>query len=303
MKLLITGGDEFIARSLCKWLDLNVYDISILVDAPRMDVPQRVTQIVQGDIWQDGLPNAAVDGIDVLLHLAGAEAHNTSKSAPALSKTVQMAKIVATAAQRAGVKRVVVKSSIAAQIAETDAHMARQYGLEKSAADDVFRQTLDAAQSVVFLRPPAVYGPGATGPLATLSALVRRGMILPLGAARVKRPYLFIDNFCDLIEALLQTSDTKWKHMAGTALICRDGSMISTADLVRSMGDHMGRPARLIYVPAFVLRLAGRLTGKQSLIQAVLDPVPCSPSAQLVDVLGWTPKHDMPQSLAYLKQG
>lgn len=289
--VLITGADDFIGRSLWERLDPTVYRVKILVRQMRDDTPLHVVQVVEGSKGQSYLPNGALSDVDVLLHMDNGDHINAA----------DIAHKAAQAARAAQVKRVVIKSSVAAQIAQTDPSAARAYGQQKAAADDVFRQILNPDQSVVFLRPPAVYGPGAAGPLAALSGFVRRGLFLPLGGAQTKRPYIAIDNFCDLIETLLKATDAQWQALSGKALVCRDARLISTADLVREMAAQMGRPARLFAVPSFALRLLGTVTGKQVLIQGVLDLVPCDPSPELQDVLGWSPAHTMPQSLAYLE--
>ncbi len=46
-----------------------------------------------------------------------------------------------------------------------------------------------------------------------------------------------------------------------------DGEDVSTAELLRRMGHAMGRPARLIPVPASWLKLAATLVGKRDVAQ------------------------------------
>lgn len=50
-----------------------------------------------------------------------------------------------------------------------------------------------------------------------------------------------------------------------------DGEDISTPDLLRQLGAAMGHPARIFPCPPALLKLAGRLTGKDEQVERLLD--------------------------------
>jgi nucleoside-diphosphate-sugar epimerase len=81
---------------------------------------------------------------------------------------------------------------------------------------------------------------------------VARGTPLPLGAVRNRRSFLFTGN---LVAALLATLESE--AGSGTFFVS-DGEDLSTAELAVRIGHALGRPARLVPVPAFALRAAGR---------------------------------------------
>ena len=71
-----------------------------------------------------------------------------------------------------------------------------------------------------------------------------------------------LDNLVDLIVTCLTHPAA-----ANQTFLVSDGEDVSTTELLRRMGQAMGRPARLIPVPASWLKLAAALVGKQDVAQ------------------------------------
>jgi nucleoside-diphosphate-sugar epimerase len=67
-----------------------------------------------------------------------------------------------------------------------------------------------------------------------------------------------------------------------------DGEDVSTTGLLRRMGQAMGRPARLIPVPAGLLKLAAALVGKRDVAQRLCGSLPVD-IEKTRRLLGWTP--------------
>ena len=80
---------------------------------------------------------------------------------------------------------------------------------------------------------------------------LQRGVPLPLGAIHNQRSLVALDNLVDLIVTCLTHPAA-----ANQTFLVSDGEDVSTTELLRRMGQAMGRPARLVPVPASWLKLA-----------------------------------------------
>jgi nucleoside-diphosphate-sugar epimerase len=109
---------------------------------------------------------------------------------------------------------------------------------------------------------PLVYGPEVKGNMLRLFTLVDRGIPLPFGAVRNRRSLLYVGNLAAAVRAVLERPAGGFRTCFVTDL--RD---VSLPELVRLIGDALGRPARLLPVPPGLIRLllpsaeAGRLIG------------------------------------------
>ncbi len=75
-----------------------------------------------------------------------------------------------------------------------------------------------------------------------------------------------------------------------------DGEDISTTALLRRTAAALGRPARLIPVPALVLRTAARLLGKADLAQRLCGSLRVDIS-KTCELLGWSPPASVDEAL------
>lgn len=89
---------------------------------------------------------------------------------------------------------------------------------------------------------------------------------------------------------------------ANQIFLVSDGEDVSTTELLRRMGQAMGRPARLVPVPVSWLKLAAAMMGKRDVAQ-------CLGGSLQVDIektrrlLGWTPPLSLDQGLKKAAKG
>jgi len=204
-------------------------------------------------------------------------------------------------AAAAGVRRFAFVSSIGVNGAET-------FGLPFSAQDvaaphspyavskyeaELGLQALAAetGMEVVIIRPPLVYGLGAPGNFGSLIRWLRRGVPLPLGAIHNQRSLVSLDNLVDLIVTCLT-------HPAAInqTFLVSDGEDVSTTELLRRMGQALGRPARLVPVPVSWLKLAAKLVGKPDVAQRLCGSLQVD-IEKTRRLLGWTPPLSLDQGL------
>lgn len=265
----VTGASGFVGGVLLESLAREGYQVVALTRQPK-DL-QRATVRAVGDLGNaEGLAEA-LEGVDVLIHLA-ARAHVMGEhrsDAVALYRAVNVDGTVrlAEAAVRAGVKRVVFVSSIKVNGEQTTARPFTAgdepapedaYGLSKREAEAaLWRIAGETGLEVTIIRPPLVYGPLVKGNLRRLISFVQRGLPLPFGAVRNRRSLVSVYNLCDLLVRCVEHPAA-----AGQTFLASDGEDLSTPGLIREIAIAFSRPARLWPVPVPVLKLAGRITGR-----------------------------------------
>lgn len=298
----MTGANGFIGKALCHFLENK--QISFLPVMRQDDGTGRKTALVE-DIngfsdWSLFLP-----GISVIVHLA-ARVHvlkEDSDDPLAEFRRVNVHGTLNLARQAAahGVRRFIYLSTIKVNGEESSdrAFGAEDipapkdpYGISKCEAETGLREIArETGLEVVIIRPPLVYGRGAGGNFDRLLSLIKRGVPLPVAAIANKRSYVFVENLCDLITVCLNHPKAP-----EAVLLVSDGDDASTPDLIRKMAQCVGCPARLVYMPVCLLRLAGRITGYSDEIQRLSGSLQVDSSVTR-ESLQWQPPFTLEQGL------
>jgi nucleoside-diphosphate-sugar epimerase len=205
-------------------------------------------------------------------------------------------------AAEAGVRRFIFISSIGVNGGDTFAHpFAAEdnvaphtpYAISKHEAEVGLRALADNTKmEIVIIRPPLVYGPNAPGNFLSLMNWLMSGIPLPLGAViENRRSFVFIDNLVDLIVTCLDHPAA-----ANQTFLVSDGESLSTAALLRRMGEALGRPARLIQVPVPLLQMGAALLGKRDMAQRLCGSLEVD-IGKTRELLGWTPPISVDEGL------
>lgn len=159
------------------------------------------------------------------------------------------------------------------------------YGQSKCEAEDGLRAlAARTGLDVVIVRPPLVYGPGVKANFAALMRAVQRGLPLPLGAVvNNRRSFVALDNLVDLLIACLDNPAA-----ANQTFLVSDDEDLSTAELLRRLGQAMERPARLLPVPPWLLQAGAALLGKRDVAQRLLGNLQVDITGTR-QTLGWAP--------------
>jgi nucleoside-diphosphate-sugar epimerase len=149
---------------------------------------------------------------------------------------------------------------------------------------------------LVVLRPVLVYGAQAPGNFARMLRAVSRGLPLPLAGIDNRRSLLAVENLTDLIEVCI-----RHPQAANQVFLAADGDDVSTPELLRAIGDAIGKPARLFRLPPRLLRLAARLAGKQAEFDRLCGSLRVD-IGKARERLDWNPPLTLEQALRQLSR-
>src|SRR4030088_258619 len=206
MLIALTGATGFIGQHLLHGLPKSGHRVRVLLRRPAC-TPMPVASAVIGDLARPQNMSAALEGVDAVIHSAGAT--------PAMSgvpeddyrvlnteATINLAR----AARRAGATRFLFLSSIRAQCGPT-ANTVLTEAVEPEPTDAYGKSKLAAERGLaeldldwVALRAVLVYGPGVKGNMAQLMRLRRPPFPLPLGSLGARRSLLALKNLSGGIE-------------------------------------------------------------------------------------------------------
>lgn len=295
VRLAVTGGTGFIARGVLEICSQAGLPCRAISRSTRPAWAGQAIEWVTVSSYEDetGL-RQGLEGAKYLLHLADNPARNDAHST---KETTRICDAIIDAVKSSHVEGVIVASSIYAALDQGDE--ASSYGANKRIIEEKFLATADIA--TIILRLPPVYGPGSRGGFSSLWKLVSKGLPLPLGMAIAPRSYLSRHNLASLIVSIVTAGNDTWRNASNRIFEPSDGVAVSTRELVRMMGDALGRDARLLPVPLVMLRMVAALTGKKALLSGAIDPLDVAPVAELEVAFGWSPVEHMPESLSFLR--
>jgi UDP-glucose 4-epimerase len=158
------------------------------------------------------------------------------------------------------------------------------YGVSKLEAEEALRALArGTGLEVVVIRPVLVYGPGVKGNFRSMLRWLRRGLPLPLGAIDNARSLVSLDNLVDLIAVCVRHPGA-----AHQTFLASDGEDLSTPELLRRTAAALGTHARLLPVPAPMLRAAACVVGRGDAAQRLCGSLQVDIRSTRAR-LGWTP--------------
>ena len=246
---VVAGGTGFIGRAVTDGLSATGWRVRTLGRGQSGPVD------VVADLGTGSVPEAALAGARVLLHLVGRVRETEAGGLAPVHVTGTRALLAA--ARRAGVERVVFISALGADPAGVTA-----YFRTKAAAEDLVRGW---GGQFAILRPAPVFGAGAQL-FRLLADQVQHWPLVPVpgpGTARWQPVAL-----TELVGAVVRVA-------AGAAdgqTVAAVGPEVLTYDqLLASLANRLGRPLRLVHLPLGPLLLAAGLAAAWRL------PLPATP--------------------------
>jgi nucleoside-diphosphate-sugar epimerase len=307
-QILVTGANGFIGRTLC--LALRQYGYPVR-EAVRTSVYNRPDVIAVGNIGYDTDWAAALDGIQVVVHLA-ARAHILADTAvnpltEFRAVNVEGTKQLAQQAVKYGVKRLIFASSIGVLGSSTkrcEAFTERSmpqptsaYAIAKWEAEQALWQIrAETGLEIVIVRPPLVHGAGAPGNMARLLKWVYRGVPLPLANTDNRRSFIGVDNLADFLIHCVESPAA-----ANETFVISDEQDLSTTELLHLLANALNRPLRLFPMPESAARFAARLIGKENMVNQLWGSLVVDPT-KAYEALNWSPPLIIIESIKKMAQ-
>ena len=307
--VLVTGASGFVGSSLLHRL---AGEGRAVRGAYRHDVPTLpagVQGIAAGDLGATQDWRLALDGVAAVVHTA-ARVHVMQDAARDPLTEYRRVNVkgtlnLARQAAASGVKRFVFLSSVKVNGEFTPSgcsfHAADvpapedAYGLSKLEAEQgLMELARETGMEVVIIRPPLVYGPGVKGNFSSMMRWVLKGVPLPLGAVQNKRSLVALENLVDFIA--LCADPERSPRAANEVFLVSDGEDVSTTELFCKVARAHGVKARLLPVPASLIKAVANLLGKGAVADRLLGSLVVD-NSKARDQFCWTPVISMDEQL------
>lgn len=298
-RILVTGASGFVGPHVVAALLQAGYRPRLALRRPQ-PAPAGVETVMIGDLSQTVDWQAALAGIDHVVHMAG-----LAHAGPGLDEALytrintQATLDLARAATAAGVRRFVYLSSIKALSGAADGPPLAEdaqpmpddpYGRSKLAAE---RGLAALDLDWVALRPVLIYGPGVKANMAALLRLARLPLPLPFGGLTAARALLAVENMADAIRFALTPA-----CLPRRCYTVSDPEPISVAGMLAAMRAGLGRRPGLVAIPEAWLRRLARLAGREETFLKLAGSLVAPPERLLR--AGWQPPAETQAALARL---
>ncbi len=299
MRIVVTGASGFIGTALCRRLLSRGHTVRAAVRHSPPPAAPGLQHVRVPDIAADFDRGALLDDADAVVHLA-AIAHRSASEA--LLRRVNVDATLRLAEAAAGrVPRFVFLSSVKVHGEDSGAGAFREsdslrpeddYGRSKSAAEQGLAElAARTGLELTVIRAPLVYGPGVKANFLRLLRWVDSGWPLPFGSLNNRRSLVGVDNLVDAIALCAEHPGADGPFLVG------DAGPVSTPALVSGIASALGRPARLVRVPASVLLTAGALACRREEMRRLTGNLVVDAS-RARQVLNWSPLRSLQETLA-----
>jgi len=302
MRALVTGATGFVGGLLAARLRERGDTVVALVRDPRRatDLANMGVELVTGDLADQAALTTAIRGVEIVYHVAGAIAAPDEAGFMTVNRDGTAS--VVEAAERAGVSRLLLVSSLAASGPSAPDRPHRdpavaapvtQYGRSKLAAEQVVEK---AAVDWTIVRPPAVYGPRDRELLRIFKAVAKFGIAPVFGRGLQQLSLIYGPDLADaLIAAATSPGTRKRRYYAAHPEVHTFRSMVT------SIAQAANRAERILPIPIAVGRAVlvvtetvARFTGRTTILTTdkgneLFQPAwTCDPSS-LTEATGWAP--------------
>lgn len=299
--VLVTGASGFVGRHVAPELSREGWSVRRAVRSPEGVDDEVVIESIGPDTdWQ-----AALEGVDAVVHLAARVHHKHEEHAVQLYRNVNIAGTLhlARAAATAGVRQFIFVSTVLvhgrsnegrAPFSEEDILTPRGlYGMSKAAAEAGLRTLArDSDMKISVIRPPLVYGAGAKGNFALLTRAVNLGLPLPFGAIRNQRAFLAVQNLSSFILRRLAHPDPTSNF---EIFLVADTEQVSTPEFIERLAKAAGKNSRLFGMPPDLLSTLLSVMGRQDTHDSLIGSLELNLAKAIAT--GWQPQVSLDEGL------
>ena len=265
MKVLITGGTGFTGKALVKRLIDKGHQV-VAMDYKEGIKTQEIrdwgAEVVIGSVTDRDVVDKTVKGVDVVHHLAAAFRELDVPDTYYEDVNIQGTVNVLEAAKREKVKRFIYCSTCGVHgnvenppaVETAPIKPADYYQRTKYAAEPLVLAEHSPDFSTLVVRPAAIYGPGDPERFGMIFRRVNKGVFPIFGDGKALYHPLYIDNFVDVLENVLQPGVGD-----GGVYLIADEEYVEIEELVKRVARAMGKEVRLPHYPFLPLSVAGHI--------------------------------------------
>ncbi|MBT2678816.1 NAD-dependent epimerase/dehydratase family protein [Bacillus sp. ISL-35] len=247
-KLLITGKNSYVGRSLENWLEK--YPNKFMIDSISL----------RNDLWKE----KDFSKYDVVFHVAGIAHVSTDPKMEDLYYKVNRDLAIETAkkARADGVKQFIFMSSIIVYgdssrdnkviDKNTVPSPSNFYGNSKLQAEEAIISMSSDTFKVVIIRPPMIYGRGSKGNYSKLAKVAQKLPVFP--KVDNQRSILHIDNLCEFIRIMIINDESG-------IFFPQNSEYVKTSELVKLIAEAHGKRILLTELFNPFLKLLGLKLG------------------------------------------
>ncbi len=279
MRILVTGGTGFTGKALVRrLLDLGheVVALDYKEGLRTAELREQGAEVVLGSVTDEEVVRRAMDGAEVVHHLAAAFREMNVPDSHYWRVNVGGTRNVLEAALAQGVRKVIycstcgVHGNIDHPPGGEDAPIqpADYYQRSKYEAEPLVREFNQKGLPAVILRPAAIYGPGDPERFLMIFRRVARGSFPMLGDGRTWYHPLYIDNLVDAFVLAMRDGVGD-----GEAYLIADDQYLEIEDLVRRVGRALGVDVKVPHYPAWPVVAASHVVEKACRPFGITPPI------------------------------
>lgn len=246
-KILITGKNSYVGKSLERWL--KNYPGRYLIDSISL----------KDDSWK----GQDFSKYDVVFHVAAVVHKEEKAEMKDLYYKVNrdLSIEVARKAKSSGVTQFIFMSTMAVYgkegeideevviTKETEPNPITYYGISKMEAENELMKLVDERFKVVVLRPPMIYGVNCPGNYARLEKLALKTPVFPF--IKNKRSMLHVDKLCEDVKGYID-------YEVSGLFLPQDNEYVNTSLLVKEIAEKNGKKLVLSNSLGFFVKTLGK---------------------------------------------
>ncbi|MFD0981083.1 NAD-dependent epimerase/dehydratase family protein [Tropicimonas aquimaris] len=264
MRILVTGGTGFSGHALVMRLLQDGHEVVALDNKPGLDddtIRNAGGKIIYGSVTDRACVEEAVEGCEVVQHLAAAFRDVGASDEKYREVNVRGTEIVAEASVKAGVRKLVYCSTCGvhgnvenppagedAPIAPADYYQQTKY--EGEVALEAFRDRIE----YTIIRPAAIFGPGDPERFSMIFKRVAAGTFPMFGNGKTTYHPVYIDNLVEALIAVMPSGVGAYE-----AYLIADKEYVTLNDLITRVAKALDRDVTIRRMPIGPLIVAGHV--------------------------------------------
>ncbi len=250
--ILLIGGSGFLGGHVARRLTAQGHCLTVPTrhrERARHLIVLPTVEVVETDVHDEAHLAELVAGQDAVINLVGIlHSRYGLPYGPDFARAhVELPKKIAAACRTAGVRRLVHVSALNA-----DAHGPSQYLRSKGEGEAALRAAEEALDLTIF-RPSVLFG-AEDSFLNLFARLQRLAPVMPLGNPQARFQPVYVEDVAQAIVASLDRRDA-----VGQAYCCCGPRVYTLAELVRFVGQQIGKPRPVFALPEALARIQAGL--------------------------------------------